>query len=110
MARLEGCPTLVPLAANLSLEPCLAAELGRLSARGAEGAVAVSTKRKLLWASFGATLSLQWSGKGWFSRAGALLLYPATRYRLVFGAPERLVHQPGLAVGGTIAIGFRFGE
>jgi hypothetical protein len=55
-------------------------------------------------------LSLQWSGKGWFSRAGALLLYPATRYRLVFGAPERLVHQPGVAVGGTLAIGFRFGE
>lgn len=110
MARLEGCPAVVALAANLSLEPCLAAELGRLSARGADGAVAVPTTRKLLWASFGATLSLQWSGKGWFSRAGALLLYPATRYELVFSAPDRLVYQPGVALGGTIALGFRFGE
>jgi hypothetical protein len=110
MGRLEACPALVPLAPNLSLEPCLAAEFGRFSARGADGAVDVPTTAQRLWASFGATLSLQWSGKGWFGRAGALLFYPATRYRLVFDAPERFVHQPGLAVGGTIALGFRFGE
>jgi hypothetical protein len=110
MGRLEGCPVLVPLAARLSLEPCLAAELGRLSARGAEGAVEVPTTAERWWASFGATLSVQWSGKRWFGRAGALLFYPASRYRLVFSAPERLVYQPGLAIGGTIALGFRFGE
>jgi hypothetical protein len=99
------------LALRLSLDPCLAAEVGRLSARGADGAVETPVTAERWWAAFGATLSLQWTSKLWFARGGGLLLFPVTRDQLVFRAPDRLVHRPKAAlVGGTLSFGFRFGS
>jgi hypothetical protein len=108
--RLEGCPVFLALAARLSFDPCLAVEVGRLTARGDDGAVDTPVTAERWWVAFGATLSLQWTSETWFARAGGLLLFPATRDELVFRAPDRSVHQANPAlVGGTVALGFRFG-
>ena len=108
--RLEACPVFLVLAPRLSFEPCVAAEVGRLSARGADDVVENPVTAERWWVAFGATLSLQWTGKVWFARAGGLLLFPATRDELVFRAPDQSVHQPKAALaGGTLALGFRFG-
>lgn len=108
--RLEGCPVFLLLAARLSFDPCLAVEVGRLTARGAESVVDTPVTAERWWLAFGATVSLQWTSETWFARAGGQLLFPATRDKLVFRTPDQFVHQPKAAlVGGTVALGFRFG-
>ncbi|HEX2872570.1 MAG TPA: hypothetical protein VHP33_14975 [Polyangiaceae bacterium] len=110
MGRLEGCPLRLALAEPLSFEPCVAAEIGRVSARGTAAEITpVSVER--WWFAAGATFSLHFSRGAWFARAGALLLVPATRDEFVFRAPDRTIQKasPGL-VGGTLALGFQFGS
>jgi hypothetical protein len=110
MGRLEGCPLRLKLAQALNFEPCLAAEIGRVSARGADAAITpVSVDR--WWFAAGATLSLHFSRGFWFARLGGLLLVPATRDEFVFRDPDRTIHQASpLLVGGSLALGFQFGS
>lgn len=108
--RLEGCPLRLALAQPLSFEPCLAAEIGRVSARGTEAEITpVSVER--WWFAAGATFSLHFTRGSWFARGGALLLVPATRDEFVFRAPDRSIHQASpVLVGGSLALGFQFGS
>lgn len=110
MGRLEGCPLRLALATPLSFEPCVAAEVGRVSARGTAAEITpVSVER--WWFAAGATLSLHFSRGSWFARAGALLLVPATRDEFVFRAPDRSIQQASpILVGGSLAFGFQFGS
>jgi hypothetical protein len=110
MGRLEGCPLQLSLAKPLKLEPCAAAEVGALSARGAsEAIVPVSVDR--WWLAAGATLSLHLSLGPWFARAGASALFPLTRDEFVIRAPDLTIHQASpLVVGATLGLGFQFGS
>ncbi len=110
LGRLEACPARVALAGPLTFEPCVAAEIGRLSARGAAaGITPVSVDR--WWFAAGATLSLHLSLGAWFARLGALGLFPATRDEFVFHDPNRTIHQANFVVGGgSLALGFQFGS
>jgi hypothetical protein len=110
VGRLEGCPLRLALAEPLSFEPCVAAEIGRVSARGTAAEItSVSVER--WWFAAGPTFSLHFSRGSWFVRAGALLLIPATRDEFVFRAPDRSIQQasPVLVVG-SLALGFQFGS
>jgi hypothetical protein len=110
VGRLEGCPVRLALAEPLSFEPCVAAEIGRVSARGTAAEITpVSVER--WWFAAGPTFSLHFSRGSWFARAGALLLVPATRDEFVFRAPDRSIQQASpLLVGGSLALGFQFGS
>jgi len=110
MGRLEGCPLQLSLAEPLKVEPCAAAELGRLSARGdAVGITPVSRDR--WWFAAGATLSLHLSLGSWFARLGGSALFPLTRDEFVFHDPDRSIHRAGLVVlGGSLGLGFQFGS
>ena len=111
MARLEACPTRFLLVTSLALEPCLAAEVGRLSARGAEEQIAEPTTVQRSWAAAGATLSLHFSQGRWFSRLGAHALVPATRDEFVFRNPDRSVHQASaIVLGGNLSLGIELGR
>ena len=110
MGRLEGCPLQVALAAPLRFEPCVAAELGALSARGAsDGIVPVSVDR--WWFAAGATLSLHLSLGSWFARLAGTAMVPVTRDEFVLRDPNRTIHQASpVVVGGTLGLGFQFGS
>jgi hypothetical protein len=110
MGRLEGCPLQLSLAQPLRFEPCAAAELGQLSARGAsDGIVPVSADR--WWFAAGATFSLHLSVGSWFARLGASAMFPLTRDEFVFRDPNRSIHQASpLVVGGSLGLGFQFGS
>ena len=110
MGRLEGCPVQLPVAQHLGFEPCAAAELGQLSARGAsEGRVPVSRAR--WWFAAGATFSLHLSLGSWFARLGASALFPLTRDEFVFHDPDRSIHQASpVVLGATLGLGFQFGS
>jgi hypothetical protein len=110
IARLEACPVRLALARPLTLEPCAAAELGRVSARGeSTGIVPVNAER--WWFAAGATLSLHVSFGAGFARLGTLVLFPATRYEFVFRDPDRTIDQADVvSVGGTLGLGFQFGS
>jgi hypothetical protein len=110
LARLDACPLQVFLARSLTLEPCVAAELGQVSARGRSlGIVPVSRER--WWFAAGATVSLHLSFGPWFARLGGLALLPATRDEFVFRDPDRTIHQASwVLVGGTLGLGFQFGS
>jgi hypothetical protein len=111
LARLEACPTPVRLAAPLVLDPCVAGEVGRLTARGADGVIDVPVTAERWWASAGATLSLHLSGRFWFARLGGLALFPATRDEFVFHDPDRSIHKAGVVVwGASLAAGFQLGD
>jgi hypothetical protein len=63
------------------------------------------------WVAPGATLSLHASFDGWFVRAGAVLLFPATRDEFVFREPTQSIHQASpVVVGGSLGLGFQLGE
>jgi len=110
MGRLEGCPLQLSLARPLTFEPCIAAEVGRVSAHGAaEGIVPVSEDR--WWLAVGATFSLHLSLGSWFARLGGSALFPLTRDEFVFRDPNRTIHQATPIVpGATLSVGFQFGS
>jgi len=110
LARLEACPTQLPLAPSLELVPCAAAEAGQLSARGSAPQIeAVSADR--WWFAGGVTLSLHLTLGHWFARLGAQGLFPATRDDFVFLQPEQDVHQASAFVyGATLGLGFEVGR
>lgn len=110
MGRLEGCPLQLAVARQLRFEPCAAAELGQLSARGAsEGIVPVSRDR--WWFAAGATFSLHLSLGQWFARLGGSALFPLTRDEFVFHDPDRSIHQASpIVLGATLGLGFQFGS
>ncbi len=110
VGRLEGCPLRLPLAEPLTFEPCVAAEIGRLSARGTAAEITpISVER--WWFAAGPTFSLHFSRGSWFVRAGALLLVPATRDEFVFRSPDKSIQQASpLLVGGNLALGFQLGS
>ena len=110
LARLEACPTQLPLAPSLELVPCAAAEAGQLSARGSAPQIeAVSADR--WWFAGGVTLSLHLTLGHWFARLGAQGLFPATRDDFVFLRPEQDVHQASAFVyGATLGLGFELGR
>jgi hypothetical protein len=111
LGRLEACPTSFHPSRRLRLDPCAALEVGRLTARGAEDRVATPVTAERWWVAPGATLSLHASFSGWFLRAGALLLFPATRDEFVFHDPDQSIHQASRVVfGATLGLGFQFGE
>jgi hypothetical protein len=109
VGRLEGCPVSLVLSASARLDPCLALEVGRLTARGADVDVPVSAER--WWVAPGTTLSLHLGFRGWFVRAGGMALFPATRDEFVFRQPNRTVHQadPGI-FGVNVSFGIQLGE
>lgn len=110
LGRLEGCPLRLAATEALTFEPCVAAEIGRVSARATEAEITpVSVER--WWFAAGGTFSLHFSRGSWFARAGALLLVPATRDEFVFRTPDRSIQQASpLLVGGSLALGFQFGS
>jgi hypothetical protein len=110
MGRLEGCPLRVALAPPLSFEPCVAAELGAVSAGGAsQGIVPVIVDR--WWLAAGATWSLHLGLGSWFVRLGGSAMFPLTRDEFVFHDPDRSIHQASpVVVGGTLGLGFQFGS
>jgi hypothetical protein len=110
MARLEACPTQLPLATSLALVPCAAGEVGRLSAQGSAPQIEpVSADR--WWFAAGATLSLHLSLGRWFARLGAQGLFPATRDDFVFRDPDTIVHTPSaLVYGANLGVGFELGR
>ncbi len=110
LGRFEACPVQLSLARRLTFEPCVAAELGQLSARGASvGITPVNAER--WWFAAGATFSLHLSLGPWFARLGMLALVPATRDEFVFRDPNRSIHQAGAVLGGgSLGLGFQFGS
>lgn len=111
MARLEACPTELRVATPLTLEACVAGEVGRLSARGAEGQIDEPVTAERWWGAAGATLSLHFSLGRWFTRLGAQGLFPITRDEFVFHDPDQSVHQAGVfAYGSSLAVGLSFGQ
>jgi hypothetical protein len=110
IGRLEGCPLQLSLAPPLRFEPCVAAELGALSARGAsDDVVPVSVDR--WWLAAGATLSLHLSLGSWFARLGGSAMLPLTRDEFVFHDPDRTIHRASPVVaGGSLGLGFQFGS
>ena len=110
LGRLEVCPLQLQLDARLVLEPCAAAEAGRLSARGAETQVAEPVTVERWWFAAGATVSLHVTLRYLFFRFAVLGLAPATRDDFVFRAPDRSVHQASPFVyGASLGLGFQFG-
>ena len=105
-----ACPARFALAPRLTFEPCAAAEIGSLTARGSDvGITPVPVER--WWFAAGATLSLHLSLGSWFARLAALGLLPATRDEFVFHHPDRTIHQANVAlVGGSFGLGFQFGS
>lgn len=111
LARLEACPAQLSLASLLALEACLVGEVGRLSARGAEGQIDEPVTANRWWVAGGAAFSLHFSAGRWFTRLGAHALFPATRDKFEFRNPDRTVHQAGLlAYGANVGLGFEFGQ
>lgn len=110
MARLEACPTQVQLAASLALAACLAAEAGRLSARGTASQIVPVTADRW-WFAAGAAASLHFNVGHWFTRLGAQALFPATRDEFVFTDPDQSIHKASLLVyGASLGLGFQFGS
>lgn len=106
MARLEACPLRFRLAAEISATPCVAAEGGRLTARGNTDEVQVTRTAKRAWAAAGMTLAFELRAGPWFSALGFHALLPFTRDEFVFLDPLRSVHRPGAVVaGGSLALG-----
>jgi hypothetical protein len=111
MARLEACPTQLRVATPLTLEGCLAAEAGRLSARGDAEQIEEPVTADRWWVAAGAALALHFSAGRWFTRLGAQALFPATRDEFVFRNPDQSVHQAGvLTYGANLGLGFELGQ
>jgi len=111
MARLEACPTELRLAPALSLEGCVAGEIGRLAANGSTSAVEQPSTVDRWWAAGGVALALHFSRGHWFARLDSLALFPFTRDRFVFRDPDQLVHQANaLIYGANLGLGFQFGR
>jgi hypothetical protein len=98
------------LARRLSFEPCAAAEIGSVSARGAGVAITpVAVER--WWFAPGVTLSLHLSLGSWFARLAGLGFVPVTRDEFVFHDPNRTIHQANVVlVGASLGLGFQFGS
>jgi hypothetical protein len=110
LGRIEACPLRLQLDARLALEPCVAAEVGRLSARGAATQVDEPVTAERWWFAAGGTLALHVSLPHFFFRFAALGLVPATRDEFVFREPDRTVHQASpLVYGASLGLGFQFG-
>jgi len=109
MARLEACPTQLPLSADLAFVPCAAAEVGRLSARGTASQITpVAAER--WWFAAGVAASLHFAVGHFFARLGTQALFPATRDEFVFTDPEQLVHRATVVVwGANLGLGFQLG-
>jgi hypothetical protein len=104
------CPVQLQLEARLVLEPCAAAEAGRLSARGAGTQIAQPVTVQRGWFAAGATVSLHLTLRQLFFRFAMLGLAPATRDEFVFREPDRSVHQASPFVYGvSLGLGFQFG-
>jgi hypothetical protein len=111
MGRLEGCPVSARLSDYARLDPCAALEVGRLTARGADGQVAVPVPVERWWLAPGASVSLHLGFSGWFVRLSGMALFPATRDEFVFLEPDRRVHQASPVIaGGSLGLGFQLGE
>jgi hypothetical protein len=110
VGRLEACPLQLRLSARVTLEPCVAAEAGRLSARGADQQIDEPVTAERWWFAPGATLAAHVSLGNFFLRFGALGLIPVTRDEFVFFGPLRSVHQASPVVyGANLGLGFQFG-
>jgi hypothetical protein len=110
LGRLEACPLQLRLGARVALEPCVALEAGRLSARGADTLIDEPVTAERWWLAPGATLSGHVSLGNFFIRFGILGLVPATRDEFVFHNPDRTVHQASPVVyGASLGLGFQFG-
>jgi hypothetical protein len=105
VGRLEGCPLSLQ-ASRVRLEPCAGLDLGRWSARHTS---TTQTSRSEFWASFLLSGRLGWVGDWLLLEAQAGVAIPATRYQLVFEAPnEDLYTMPALGFSGGIGAGLVF--
>lgn len=110
LTRLEVCPLALPLTRSLTFSPCLAGEVGRLSAQGRSEQVQ-ATFAERWWVAPGLTGALHLERGSWFARLGAEAIFPAIRDEFVLRNPERLVHQASVfAYGARLGVGFRLGE
>jgi hypothetical protein len=110
LGRLEACPLQLRLGASSTLEPCAAAEVGRLSARGAEQQVDQPVTADRWWFAPGATVAVHVGLGNFFLRFGALGLIPVTRDEFVFRDPDRTIHRASPVVyGANLGVGFQFG-
>lgn len=106
-AELEACPTRVSPNAHLSIEGCLSANLGILSAQ-ARGIWAAGTTRRL-WLDYGAVVVARWQlHPNLFAEVLGGVWQPVTRDRLRI-EPDGVVSQaPALGLSAGVGTGWRF--
>jgi hypothetical protein len=111
MARLEACPVDFQLAKSLRLVPCLAGELGRLSARGRGSELYEATAVDRFWGAAGVTVALHLNLGSWFVRGSGEAIFPATRDEFLLRDPDRSVHRASaIGLGGRLGLGFQLGR
>jgi hypothetical protein len=97
--RLEGCPFVGDLSAELDVAPCLAVDAGRVAASGKEG-VAPARSRNRLWVAAWTGLSLRFRPiPTLFLEAAGSLGLPVTRDAFVLEGPRETVHSVPAALG-----------
>ncbi|HEX9297597.1 MAG TPA: hypothetical protein VF881_17265 [Polyangiaceae bacterium] len=112
-ARLDGCPVRAPLARGLVLEPCVAFELGRVTATAKSSPAIDTTTERRWWAAADALGRLRYRPSPWFflELEGGLVV-PFTRYVFVLGTetdPQREVHRvPAAGWVVDLGLGVRF--
>lgn len=107
MARLTACPTAVSLATDLSLLPCAAGEVGRLSAKGSDDAITFPGTLDRWWAAAGVAVGLHYGRSPWYAEAQVVGLTPITRDEFVYRNPDSVVHQAAVFLpGAMISLGF----
>jgi hypothetical protein len=111
MARLSLCPFSLQISEPISLIPCAAIDVGRLTGQG-EASAELRTPRSaaILWSAAEAVLLVRWQlGDLVAIEAGGELGFPLVRHTFVFEWPTRLVYEvPALGAGAYAAVALRF--
>lgn len=109
LARPQGCPLGWQLGDVLVVSPCVVAELGALSGRGTGLPEGTSITR--FWAAAELLVRLESPpDRTWLASLDLGALFPFTRYRFQFDAPETRIHDvPAVTPSAALRVGVRFG-
>jgi len=111
LGYLQGCPVSWLFALDTRLEPCVALDVGRLSARGSATRIEYPSSARRWWLDAGLHLAVRRNFKALFVRAAASALFPLVRDKFVFNPDNELVHRPSAAgFGAALSVGFEFGR
>lgn len=106
-SQLDGCTSSFRLTGALRFRPCVSAELGSLSARGNEGAIARPARATRLWASGGLLPTLSLHAHPLLFELGFGARVVIRRYEFVFENPLQRVYQVGNIAGSLeFSVGF----